>query len=148
MHAADESMLDTFRERQPSTTSQVSLDEQIDFLQEKLLMIQSHSGYARKRKEKSLRRELSALRRQMRNERKLSGVCVCACVHAYVCVHIIMQSLAYKTLLMNHTPLSLPCPQKQTSSRCVEAPHVDSGPPASPAMRRSWPRTSCMGVSE
>ena len=66
-------MLDTFRDRRPSTTSQVSLDEQIDFLQEKLQMIQSQSGYARKRREKTLRRELTALRRQVRNERKTSG---------------------------------------------------------------------------
>ena len=70
---ADDSMLESFRERRPSTNSQVSLDEQIDFLQEKLQMIQSQSGFARKRKEKSLRRELTALRRQMRNERKVSG---------------------------------------------------------------------------
>lgn len=67
--------MERFRERHPSTTSQVSLDEQIDFLQEKLYVIQSQSsgGCARKRKEKSLRRELSALKRQIRNERKVSG---------------------------------------------------------------------------
>ncbi len=66
-------MLEPFRERHLSTTSQVPLDEQIDFLQEKLYVIQSQSGSARKRKEKSLRRELTALKRQIRNERKISG---------------------------------------------------------------------------
>ena len=66
-------MLESFRDRHPSITSQASLDEQIDFLQEKLQMIQSQSGYARKRKEKTLKKELTALRRQIRNERKASG---------------------------------------------------------------------------
>ena len=70
---AEDSMLERFRERHPSTTSQVSLDEQIDFLQEKLYVIRSQPGCARKRKEKSLRRELTALKRQSRNERKISG---------------------------------------------------------------------------
>ena len=139
-------MLDSFRERRPSTASQVLLDEQIDFLQEKLQMIQSQSGYARKRKEKSLRRELTALRRQMRNnERKVSGESaryvggVACCMgyweHARVCERLYLSS-----------PPLLPSPLQKQMSRSRPAPPGVTVPPASPAMLRSWPVTCCMGA--
>ncbi len=70
---ADESMLESFRDRHPSTTSQAPLDEQVDFLQEKLQVMRQSGNSRRKQKEKSLRRELSALRRQIRNEMKGLG---------------------------------------------------------------------------
>ena len=58
------------RERLSSITS-VSLDEQVEFLEEKLGVLQAQcGGAARKMKEKALRKELNALRRQIKAERK------------------------------------------------------------------------------
>ena len=67
----DESMLDSFRGRHYSTTSQeLSMEEQMDVLQEKLQMLQGHPNVHNK--EKALRKELCTLRRQ-KNRRKNSG---------------------------------------------------------------------------
>ena len=47
---------------------------QVEILQEKLEMVPvQYSGFAKKRREKNLKRELQALRRQMKQERKISG---------------------------------------------------------------------------
>lgn len=55
-----------YRDRLPSAT----LDEQIEYLEEKLEIVQSqYTGYTLKRKEKNLRQQLYAVRRQLRQQR-------------------------------------------------------------------------------
>ena len=55
-----------YRDRLPSAT----LDEQIEYLEEKIEIVQSqYSGYTLKRKEKSLRQQLYAIRRQLKQQR-------------------------------------------------------------------------------
>ena len=47
---------------------------QVEILQEKLEMVPvQYSGFAKKRREKNLKREIQALKRQMKLERKISG---------------------------------------------------------------------------
>ena len=47
---------------------------QVEILQEKLEMASvQYSGFAKKRREKNLKREIQALKRQMKLERKISG---------------------------------------------------------------------------
>jgi len=66
-------MLDSFRRRRCSTTSQeLSVEEQMDVLREKLQMLQGHSNVHGR--EKALRKELYTLRRQQqKHKRKNSG---------------------------------------------------------------------------
>ena len=52
---------------------------QVEILQEKLEMVPvQYSGFAKKRREKNLKRELQALKRQMKQERKISGELSCS----------------------------------------------------------------------
>ncbi len=56
-----------------SSVASVSIEEQVEFLEEKLSVLQSSQnvpGASRRAREKALRRELSNLRRQLRLERK------------------------------------------------------------------------------
>jgi hypothetical protein len=47
---------------------------QVEILQEKLEMVPvQYSGFSKKRREKNLKREIQALKRQMKLERKISG---------------------------------------------------------------------------
>ena len=47
---------------------------QVEILQEKLEMLpMQYSGFAKKRREKNLKREIQALKRQLKMERKISG---------------------------------------------------------------------------
>ena len=47
---------------------------QVEILQEKLEMLPTqYSGFAKKRREKNLKREIQALKRQLKMERKISG---------------------------------------------------------------------------
>ena len=62
----EEEVVKKYRDRLPSAT----LDEQIEYLEEKLEIIQGqYSGYTLKRKEKTLRQQLNAVRRQLRQQR-------------------------------------------------------------------------------
>ena len=95
----DEEDVKKFRDRLPSAT----LDEQLEYLEEKLEIIQGqYTGYTLKRKEKNLRQQLNAVRRQLRQQRpRNSGTCrymymyiiihmfTCTVyIHVYMCVHV------------------------------------------------------------
>ena len=53
----------------------ISIEEQVEFLEEKLSVLrnQGASGAARKAREKSFKKELNSLRRQIRQEKKAAG---------------------------------------------------------------------------
>ena len=62
----EEEDIKKYRDRLPSAT----LDEQVEYLEEKLEIIQGqYTGYTLKRKEKNLRLQLNAVRRQIRQQR-------------------------------------------------------------------------------
>ena len=77
----EEEDIKKFRDRLPSAT----LDEQLEYLEEKLEIIQGqYTGYTLKRKEKNLRQQLNAVRRQLRQQRPRNSGMVC--VHNTLCL--------------------------------------------------------------
>ena len=92
-----------FRDRLPSAT----LDEQLEYLEEKLEIIQGqYTGYTLKRKEKNLRQQLNAVRRQLRQQRPRNSGTV------YIHVHILCKyymCIIYMCTYMNMYTTNFTC---------------------------------------